>query len=137
MKKFSIAIGLMVIAIAGRAQSTEMNQKAKTLVGKMTLEEKARLVVGMGMNLAGITTQTGPVVGQTEDKVPGAAGTTFAIPKLGIPTTVLADGPAGLRIAPFRNGDSSKGYYCTAFPVATLIASSWDPVIRVATGKAV
>jgi len=136
MKKFSIAIGLMVIAIAGRAQSTEMNQKAKTLVGKMTLEEKARLVVGMGMNLAGITTQTGPVVGQTEDKVPGAAGTTYAIPKLGIPTTVLADGPAGLRIAPFRNGDSSKGYYCTAFPVATLIASSWDPVIARKVGKA-
>lgn len=136
MKKLSIAIGLMAIAIAGRAQSTEMNQKAKTLVGKMTLEEKARLVVGMGMNLAGITTQTGPVVGQTEDKVPGAAGTTYAIPKLGIPTTVLADGPAGLRIAPFRNGDSSKGYYCTAFPVATLIASSWDPVIAGKVGKA-
>jgi beta-glucosidase len=136
MKKLSIAIGLVAIAIAGRAQSTEMNQKAKLLVGKMTLEEKAQLVVGMGMNLAGITTQTGPVVGQTEDKVPGAAGTTYAIPKLGIPTTVLADGPAGLRIAPFRNGDSSKSYFSTAFPVGTLIASSWDTEIAGKVGKA-
>ena len=136
MKIFSIAIACMAVSFASLSQSTEMLQKAKSLVGKMTLEEKSRLVVGMGMNLAGITTQAGPVVGQTEDKVPGAAGTTFSIPKLGIPTTVLADGPAGLRIAPFRNGDSSKAYYCTAFPVATLIASSWDPVIAGKVGKA-
>ena len=136
MKIITTAIGFMAIVLASRGQSTDMQQKAKTLVGKMTLEEKARLVVGMGMNLAGVTTQAAPVVGQTEDKVPGAAGTTFSIPKLGIPTTVLADGPAGLRIAPFRNGDSSKHFFCTAFPVATLIASSWDPVIAGKVGKA-
>lgn len=136
MKVITVAIGFMAISLVSRAQSIEMNQKAKLLVGKMTLEEKSRLVVGMGMNLAGITTQAGPVVGQTEDKVPGAASTTYSIPKLGIPTTVLADGPAGLRIAPFRNGDSSKSYFATAFPVGTLIASTWDPLIAGKVGKA-
>ena len=73
------------------------NNKAKELVGKMTLEEKVNLVVGMGMNIPGLTQNSGPVIGQTMDKVPGAAGTTFAIPRLGIPNTVVSDGPAGLR----------------------------------------
>ena len=105
------------------------NNKAKELVGKMTLEEKASLVVGMGMNIPGLTQNNGPVIGQTMDKVPGAAGTTFAIQRLGLPNTVVSDGPAGLRIEPFRNKDSSKSYYATAWPVATLLASTWDTKI--------
>lgn len=100
--------------------------KAKEIVSKMTLEEKADLVVGKGMKLPGMNSQSGPVVGKTEDKVPGAAGTTHEISRLGIPSIVLSDGPAGIRIDPIRNGDSSKTYYATAWPVATLLASTWD-----------
>ncbi|MFN8290818.1 MAG: glycoside hydrolase family 3 C-terminal domain-containing protein [Chitinophagaceae bacterium] len=109
--------------------------KARKLVRKMTLDEKVNLVVGMGMKLPGMNTGNGPVVGQTTDKVPGAAGTTYAIPRLGIPNMVLADGPAGVRIEPKRNDDTAT-YYATAWPVATLIASSWDTKLAENIGEA-
>ncbi len=98
------------------------------VIAAMTLEEKAKLVVGNGFHMPGSRRQE-PTIGQTQDKVPGAAGTTFAIPRLGIPSIVVADGPAGLRIQPIRNNDSSKTYYATAFPVATLLASTWDTAL--------
>ena len=124
MKKLITYLLSLLITYNLSAQ-TYNSSKAKELVGKMTLEEKAKLVVGNGSHMPGAKPQ-GPVIGQTQDKVPGAAGTTFAIPRLGIPSIVLSDGPAGLRINPFRNGDSSKSYYATAWPVATLLASTWD-----------
>ena len=93
------------------------------IVKAMTLEEKASLVVGTGMRMAG---GNAPVIGQADGRVSGAAGNTMSIERFNIAGTVLADGPAGVRIDPFHKGDSSKSYYATAFPVGTLLASSWD-----------
>lgn len=116
----------MLLVIPSLLRSQANNKiKSKEIVSKMTLEEKVNLVVGMGMNIPGVSQGGGTGVGQTMDKVPGAAGTTFAIPRLGLPTTVVADGPAGLRIEPTRKEDKNT-YYATAWPVATLLASTWD-----------
>ena len=43
------------------------------------------------------------------------------IPKFGIPNAMTADGPAGLRF------QECTGVKTTAFPVACLLAASWDP----------
>jgi beta-glucosidase len=126
---FLLATCLMIIS-AAFSQST----KAKDLVKKMTQEEKVNLVVGMGMNIPG-KMENGTAVGQISDKVAGAAGETFAIPRLGLPNTVVADGPAGLRIEPKRKNDPNT-YYATAWPIASLLASTWDTELVQQVGKA-
>ena len=104
------------------------------VVAAMTLEEKAHLIVGTGMS--GINSGDSAVVGETRSIVPGAAGTTYPIPRLGIPAVVLADGPAGLRINPTREGDSAT-YYCTHFPIGTMLASTWNPALVEQVGEAI
>jgi len=115
----------------------------KQVVAAMTLQEKANLVVGMGFKMPGMPPPrkgqkpapvdiggfklppSDPEAYEIPEKVPGTAGRTHAIPRLGIPSITVSDGPAGLRIDPERPGKPGK-YYATAFPVATLLASSWD-----------
>ena len=104
------------------------------VVAAMTLEEKANLIVGTGM--PGFTNADNAVIGETHSIVPGAAGTTYPIERLGIPAIVLADGPAGLRISPTREGDTAT-YYCTHFPIATLLACTWDTTLVARVGEAI
>lgn len=120
-KNFILSVLILSFSISGISQ-TETTLKlgkdpVKKIISAMTLEEKAGLVVGTGMRM-----QSGPA---PQSLVAGAAGTTLGIPRLGITPMVLADGPAGLRISPVRQ-DTKSTYYCTAFPIATLLASTWD-----------
>jgi beta-glucosidase len=120
--------GLTPAAVNGQSPAPRLGRSGvREVVAAMTLEEKASLLVGMGMNLdiPGLPSMS-PEDKAVPEKVPGAAGRTHAVPRLGIPSLTLSDGPAGVRIDPVRKGDASRTYYATAFPVATLLASSWD-----------
>ena len=97
------------------------------VLSQMTLEEKIHILKGAGMASGiGITKPGG---------IPGAVGTIVPTPRLGIPTIYLSDGPAGLRIEPTRKGEN-KTFYCTAFPIATLLASSWNEALIYEVGNA-
>lgn len=108
----------------------------KDVVKAMTTEEKVKLLVGMGFNFPIPGLSVDPEDQKVPEKVPGAAGRTHAISRLGIPSITLSDGPAGVRINPIRNNDSTKTYYATAFPVSTLLASSWDTALVQRVGEA-
>lgn len=120
------------------------------LVAQLTVEEMAELCVGTERELGG-----GNVIGSASACVPGAAGdtTSLLLETRKVPNLILADGPAGLRlqkhfktdkdgnklpggeqfgleIAPFAENlpeDAVDYYqYCTAIPIATTLAQSWD-----------
>lgn len=98
----------------------------KEVVAAMTTEEKAKLLVGMGLS-SEIPDIPSPSeeARKIPEKVPGAAGRTHPIPRLGIPSLTLSDGPAGVRIRPKRD-NTDRTYYATGFPIATMLAASWD-----------
>ena len=104
------------------------------VVKAMTRSEKARFVIGTGME--GLDNGDQAVIGSTKLIVPGAAGTTYPIPRLGIPAIVFSDGPAGVRIDPQRDNDTSS-YFCTHFPMPTLIGATWDTGAAREIGKAI
>ena len=121
MKKIILTATIIMASNVMIAQPQLTKDNINEVLGAMTLEEKATLLVGAGWGsmTAGSMTASATVL------VPGAAGTTRPIDRLGIPATVLADGPAGLRIAPRRDNDPNT-YFCTGFPVGTVLASMWD-----------
>ena len=134
MKTFVLA------AVASLFTTNAMAQQTPTLsadnidavLQAMTLQEKARLLVGSARDFFGETA----VVGGSADRVPGAAGSTAAIPRLGIPATMLTDGPAGVRINPTRKG-TTQTFYATGFPIGSCLASSWDQELLRRVGVAI
>ncbi len=52
------------------------------------------------------------------------------LPEYGVPNVMTADGPAGLRIEP------ECGVYTTAWPCATMLASTWNPQLVREVGMA-
>ena len=121
MKKLMITLGAILCALPLAAQPRLTKDNIEQVLKAMTLEEKATLCVGGARSaiVEGVTS------GQAAGPVQGAAGNTRPLERFGIPMTYLADGPAGLRINPTREG-TTQTFYCTGFPVGTLLASSWD-----------
>ena len=79
----------------------------KELIEQLTLEEKAALVQGKTM------------------------WTTWSVPRLGIPSIFLSDGPHGLRkqAGPADNLGLNESIPATCFPTAAAMANSWDTAL--------
>ncbi|MEM9721719.1 MAG: glycoside hydrolase family 3 C-terminal domain-containing protein [Bacteroidota bacterium] len=109
-------------------ERNSVEDRVSDLVTRMTIEEKIHLLKGSGLASAMGLTESG-------EGIPGAVGTIVPTPRLGIPTVYLSDGPAGLRIQPTREGES-KTYYCTAFPIGTMLAATWNQELVESVGEA-
>ena len=83
------------------------------LTAQLTVEEMAELCVGTERRNG-----DGNVIGSASSGVPGAAGDTTSslLETRKVPNLIQADGPAGLRLET----------PCTAIPIATTLAQSWD-----------
>ena len=125
---FTLAFSMFLMGFQtkqAQAKSSD-EQKIQQIISKMTLEQKAQLVIGTGMffempdslkkmmppGFGGEGDTKDPVYSEMVKRIrkylPGAAGNSSEFPELGIATQVLSDGPAGLRIQPTRKGDSAK-----------------------------
>jgi beta-glucosidase len=136
MKKsalFFVAAAALMVGCTSADKVAKNTIDQQEVIGKLSLEDKAHFVIGSGME--GFSGDNA-VIGATKNLVPGAAGTTYPLDSLGIPAVVLADGPAGLRIDATREGDSAT-YYCTHFPIGTLLASTWNTKLVEEVGQAI
>lgn len=124
MKPHKAGLSAAVILLSTPAWAAPQLKDAESIsavIAAMTPEEKAALVTGTGMNNA--------------EKVAGAAGSTFAIPRLGIPQIVFADGPVGVRLGAGPTGGEKR--FASAFPVSIAMAATWDPALIQRVGGAI
>jgi beta-glucosidase len=155
IKGFKVSIPILIMMIFNVVSCKQPEKqspdelKVKSMISKMTLEQKAQLLIGTGMILNmpdSVAAEFGFSQESYDDSeyqamvelirtyLPGAAGFSSEFPEVGITSQILADGPAGLRIQPERENDSST-YYCTAFPIATVLASTWDTDLAYKVGQ--
>ncbi|MEI6275708.1 MAG: glycoside hydrolase family 3 N-terminal domain-containing protein [Prolixibacteraceae bacterium] len=146
------AFNLISVESKAEPEKNVKNSQIDLIISKMTLDQKAHLVVGTGMYFDlpdSILTKMPPGFGGPADPndkaysdkvdqlrkyLPGASGFSFEFPTLGVTSQVFTDGPAGVRIQAKRKGEV-KTYYCTAFPIATLLASTWDTELVYRVGQ--
>ena len=131
---YAAALTLALATSTAMAQLKLQSDNVNDIVKAMTIEEKAQFLVGLSKQ--GAADNSNGVIGNHSETVPGAAGTTRAIARLGIPETVLADGPAGIRIKPVRDNDPAT-YYATGFPVGTALACTWNTELVQQVGAAI
>jgi len=95
-----------------------VEQRVKDLLGRMTIEEKASMLSGAGWMES------------------------VAVPRLGIPSIKMADGPMGVRSWLGSSAITSapaaqKTFSSTALPAGVAIASTWDVSLAQRVGQAI
>lgn len=136
MKKKTILFTSMTLALANvdcAAQTPHLGSAPiDSVINALTLDEKLDLLIGSEGN---VKSEAKVTIGNSSTLVPGAAGQLNAIPRLGIPSTVMADGAAGLRIDSTRQG-SDRTFYCTHFPISTVMSATWNTKLVGEVGSA-
>jgi beta-glucosidase len=132
-KKLLLGLTALLTATTMSAQPKLRADNIDEVLKAMTLEEKAQLLVGGGNDSF---TGSGAMLGHQKRLVAGAAGVTVAIERLGIPATVLSDGPAGVHIDAKRENDPHS-YAATGFPIGTCLASTWNTDLVRQVGEAI
>lgn len=97
-------------------ETQPIENRVQDALNRMTLEEKTRLSYAQG-----------------KFSSPGC-------PRLGIPELWMSDGPHGIRAEINWNNWQYAGWTndsCTAFPALTCLASTWNPDLAAAYGKAI
>ena len=113
------------VITAAHAQRVSLRaDNVDSVLAQMTLREKATLVVGNGW---GSLFEGFRIPFCHGHRLPGAAGESRAIERLGIPSIILADGPAGVRL---------MKHQMTAFPTGISLASTRDTALVRAVGVA-
>ena len=121
-----VGIGVAALCMVTPTVQAQVKLNANNIdevIGEMTLEEKVHMVIGCGMSM------------EDGAKFPGTAGRTYDIPRLGIPSVYLADGPHRLAMSVKRDFDS-RFYYATEFPSGTTVAATFDPNAAYQVGAA-
>lgn len=122
MKKLTFLIVALLCGVAVWAQPQLGKDKIEDVIAAMTLQEKVNLLHGCGMAFG-------------EDvKFPGTAGRTYAIPRLGIPSVYMADGPHRLAMSQTRDFDSRQ-YNTTELPSELTLAAGFDTEAAYAAGR--
>ena len=127
MKHYQRTQILTVLALAATtltAQPKLNSSNVEQVIAAMTTEEKIDLLIGCGMAMG------------EEVKFPGTAGRTRDIPRLGIQSAYLADGPHRLHMTRTREWDS-KTYITTEIPSETNVAASFDQDAAYQLGKVI
>ena len=137
MKSFKLSVFILsTLFSTGMSAQNAPQLRADNIdevINAMTTEEKAQMLVGGGNSgFVG----SGAMLGHQKRIVAGAAGITVAIPRLGIPSTVLTDGPAGVHIDPTREG-TNQTFYATGFPIGTCLASTWNTELVEQVGRCI
>jgi beta-glucosidase len=125
MKKIKfIRLALAILlAVPTYAQVPQLGKNSvKEVIDAMTVEEKAKMLVGAC---------GGPL------RLKGSFAATAAIPRLGIPAMLMNGGPGLSFDVKQKQIDSTKLFYITAFPINTLLASSWDVELAELEGEAI
>lgn len=119
-----IAISLSAFTSGKKVSGAELERKAESILKQMTLEEKAMMLVGLWEEDA-------------PSNIISSAGRTHPLERFGLLPVVLNDGATGLRIDTVRVGYPDKFYYCTGFPVAIMLASTWNDEIVGKVGETI